>query len=308
MISYTNNGFALSAPTAVALGCFDGVHIGHRAVISETVNIAKQSGIQSAVWCFEAPPKNFFIKNSAPLITTPSEKIALISELGVDVAVCVPFDTDIGSLTPDEFFFEILIKRMHTAHVVCGSNYTFGKNGIGNAEYLSELCQKNGIGFTSIGHICVDGISVSASAIREMVKRGNITDASLLLGRPYSISGTVIDGNHLGRTLGFPTANLALRDGCVVPKNGVYLTKAYIDGVERFGITNVGKHPTVPTENILAETYVFDFDSDIYGKKLRLEFLEFIRNEKTFASLKELSAQVQLDIEKAKKLVEKKYS
>ena len=308
MISYTNNGFALSAPTAVALGCFDGVHIGHRAVISETVNIAKQSGVQSAVWCFEAPPKNFFIKNSAPLITTPSEKIALISELGVDVAVCVPFDTDIGSLTPDEFFFEILIKRMHTVHVVCGSNYTFGKNGIGNAEYLSELCQKNGIGFTSIGHICVDGISVSASAIREMIKRGNITDASLLLGRPYSISGTVIDGKHLGRTLGFPTANLALRDGCVVPKNGVYLTKAYIDGVERFGITNVGKHPTVPTENILAETYVFDFDSDIYGKKLRLEFLEFIRNEKTFASLKELSAQVQLDIEKAKKLVEKKYS
>ena len=307
MFSYNNNDFVLSAPTAVALGCFDGVHIGHRAVIREAVTIATQRGLWSAVWCFEAPPKNFFIKDSAPLITTPSEKISLISELGVDIAVCVPFDTNIGKLSPDEFFCEILLKKIKAVHIVCGSNYTFGKNGVGNADYLAELCKKHGIGFTSLGHICVDGVSVSASAIRDMIKKGDVTGASLLLGRPYSISGTVIDGNHLGRTLGFPTANLALRDGCVVPKNGVYLTKAYIDGVERFGITNVGKHPTVPSENILAETYLFDFNDDIYGKEIKLEFVEFIRKEKTFDSLKSLTLQVESDIEKSKHLVEKKY-
>jgi riboflavin kinase/FMN adenylyltransferase len=308
MFSYNKNDFSLNAPTAVALGCFDGVHIGHRAVISEAVTIAKQRGIQSAVWCFESPPKNYFLKDSAPLITPPDEKISLISDLGVDVVVCVPFDMDIGGLTPEEFFYEILINKMKAAHIVCGSNYTFGKNGSGNAEYLSELCQKNGIGFTSLGHICADGISVSASAIREMIKKGDLSEVELLLGRNYSISGTVINGNHLGRTLGFPTANIEIKRGCVVPKNGVYLTKVYVDGVERFGITNVGRHPTVLAENLLAETFLFDFDSDIYGKELKLEFIEFMRKEKTFDSLDSLTLQVSSDIEKAKLLIEKKYS
>ena len=308
MFSYNKNDFSISTPTAVALGCFDGVHIGHRAVIREAVTIAGQRGIQSAVWCFESPPKNYFVKDSAPLITPPEEKISLISEIGVDVVVCVPFDMDIGGLTPEEFFYGILINKMNAAHIVCGSNYTFGKNGSGNAEYLSELCRKNGVGFTSLGHICADGISVSASAIREMIKKGDLSEVELLLGRKYSISGTVINGNHLGRTLGFPTANIELKRGCVVPKNGVYLTKVYVNGAEHFGITNVGRHPTVLAEALLAETFLFDFNSDIYGKELKLEFIEFMRKEKTFESLDTLTLQVNADIDKAKRLIQKKYS
>ena len=253
-------------------------------------------------------PKNFFINNSAPLITTPEEKIKLISELSVDITVCLPFNTDIGAMSPDEFFEKILLSQMRAAHIVCGSNYTFGKNGAGNTEYLSELCKKNGVGFTAVSHVCADGISVSASAIRELLKKGDVKESALLLGRRYSISGKVIDGRHLGRTLGFPTANIKLKNGAVVPKNGVYLTKTYIGGAEYFGITNVGKHPTVPCDDILAETYIFDFNSDIYGKEIKLEFVEFIRKEKTFDTLMALTDQVNADIKKARLLAEKIYS
>ena len=179
---------------------------------------------------------------------------------------------------------------------------------MGNAEYLAELCKKHGIGFTSLGHICADGISVSASVIREMIQHGDVQSASILLGRYHYISGKVISGNRIGRTLGFPTANIEISQERVVPKNGVYLTKAYTEASEHFGITNVGRHPTVLVDKTLAETFLFNFDHDIYSKKIKLEFLEFIRKEKTFDSLEALTLQVETDIDKVTRLIEKKYS
>ncbi len=308
MISYTNNDFSLSSPTVVALGCFDGVHTGHRAVISQAVELAKRLSLKSAVWCFDAPPKNFFLPNSAPVITAADEKLRLISELGVDVAVCVPFDMSIGSLSPEDFFGEILISKMRAAHVVCGFNYTFGKNGAGSTSLLARLCAERNVGFTALPPVYSDDMPISASAIREAISKGDTEAAARLLGRPFSLSGSVDNGNHLGRTLGFPTANIAIKDGAALPKNGVYLTRATFDGTARYGITNVGRHPTVLVKKPLAETYLFDFDGDLYGKEIRLEFLDFIRPEKKFASLDELKDQVSSDANKAMLIIEKNYS
>ena len=307
MIFHNTHEFKISSPTAVALGCFDGVHLGHKAVISEAIASAKHLSVLSAVWCFEEPPKNFFFPNSARVITTVAQKAELISELGVDVTVCVPFDNAIASLSPEEFFERILVEKMNAAHVVCGANFRFGKNGIGDTKTLSKLCKEHGIGFSVQSHVCADGMPVSSSAIREALMSGDIKTASALLGRPYSISGKVINGNRLGRTLGFPTANIAIEDGGALLKNGVYVTRALVDGEAHYGITNVGKHPTVSPNILLAETNLFDFCDDIYGKDIKIEFLEFIRPEVKFGSLDELSAQVQKDIETAKSFIAKKY-
>lgn len=308
MIYYTNNDFSLDAKTVVALGCFDGVHTGHRAVISKAVEIAKQRSFKSAVWCFDAPPKNFFLPNSAPVITSADEKMRLISELGVDITACVPFDMSIGSLSPENFFCEILINKMRAAHIVCGYNYTFGKNGAGSTSLLSKLCAERNVGFTALTPVYSDDMPISASAIREALAIGDTKTAERLLGRPFSLSGKVDNGNHLGRTLGFPTANIAAKDGAALPKNGVYLTRATFDGTVRYGITNVGRHPTVLVEKPLAETYLFDFDGDLYNKEIRLEFLDFIRPEETFSSLDELKNQVSSDVNKAMQIIEKNYS
>lgn len=308
MISYKTNDFESPAPSVVALGCFDGVHIGHSAVISKAVSIAKERSLMSAVWCFDSPPKNFFDPSSAPVLTTPNEKRKLIEALGVELLVCVPFDLNIGALSPEEFFNEILVKRLHAKHIVCGFNYSFGKNGKGDTKLLAKLCSEIGIDFTALPPILRNGETISSSAIRAMLSIGNTEDAAKLLGRKYSITSKVINGNHLGRTLGFPTANIALNSEELLLKKGVYVVRALCEYGAFFGITNVGTHPTVFPNLLLAETNLFDFSGDLYEKKIKIEFLEFVRPERTFESIDELSAQVSNDIELAKKIIMKKYS
>lgn len=304
---YQTNDFFADSPSVVALGCFDGVHIGHAAVIREAVLGAKLMGVKSAVWCFEEPPRNFFAKNSTPVLTAPDQKRALIESLGVDILVCVRFDTEIGSLSPSDFFEEIIIKRMRAAGVVCGFNYSFGKGGSGNTELLSELCKKNGIGFTCLPPVLLDGTAVSSSAIRTAISDGDMKKATVLLGRHYSITSTVIDGNHIGRKLGFPTANISLDGAALTLKRGVYVTRTSFDGKSYFGITNVGTHPTVSPDDILAETNLFDFSGDLYTKTIKLEFIDFLREERKFPSLDDLSTQVRCDIEKARTFIYENY-
>ncbi len=299
MKKYHSIYYKSSLPCVVALGCFDGVHIGHKALILEAVAQARQKGILAAVWSFSEPPKNYFGGTSS-LLTTETEKGELMRELGVDIFVSVPFEKKIFSLSPEDFFEKILIERMQACHVVCGFNYRFGKEGRGDAACLRKLCEEKGIGISVIPAVSVDGIDASSSTIREALSEGNMAVAGALLGRPYSHIAKIIDGRHLGRTLGFPTVNQAVDAKKAMPKYGVYLCGVFFGGKKRFGIANVGVKPTVDGNEPLCETHIFDFQGDLYGKSVKIEFLEFIRPEKKFASVADLKAQVLADINAAR--------
>lgn len=303
MKTYTTAEYISEHPTACALGCFDGVHIGHIKLIEETLRLAKELSVKSAVWSFDTPPKNYFSPSSVPLITTPAEKQEQMQKLGVDLFVSVPFEKEILSLTAEEFFCDILIKRMKVRHVICGYNYRFGKGGKGDAELLRTLCEEHGIGLSVIPEVMLGGVAVSSSAIRTALLEGRISEATMMLGRPYSLTATVCDGQHLGRQLGFPTINQVFSADKLLPLHGVYLSRSHFDNEVRYGITNVGVRPTVSENMLCAETHIFDFTGDLYGETVTVELIDFIRPEQKFSSIEALSTQVNKDIAKARKII-----
>ena len=294
--------FCAEQPHVVALGCFDGVHKGHTELIRQARRIANASSLPLAVFSFAQPPKSFFSSNPISLLTTLEEKKRIMASLGVDLFVCVPFNEEIASMDAERFFYDILKDKLCASYILCGFNYRFGKKGLGDTELLSELCSDNGVGLSVISPIEIDGSTVSSSAIRRALEEGDVRGAASLLGRPYSIRSEVISGQQLGRRLGFPTVNQIFEAGLITPKNGVYLSRIRVGNTVKKGITNVGVRPTVDGENLCAETNIFDFEGDLYGKKIRVEFLDFIRPETKFSCIEELSAQVHRDIEKAKNM------
>lgn len=290
----------LNAPSVVALGCFDGLHKGHRALISEARRAADALGLRLVVFSFTAPPKSFFSQQRVPLLTTQKEKERLMRLFGVDILVSVDFSADIAALTPEEFFSEILLSRLCAASVFCGFNYRFGNKASGDAELLRELCKKNRIGFSAIPPVLVDGKAVSSSEIRRLLALGKVSDAKNLLGRNYSLCSAVVSGQQLGRTLGFPTVNQLIDANSAPLRRGVYVTRTRVGRTLKRSVTNLGTRPTVDGGTLCAETNLFDFEGDLYGRSIRVEFIEFIRPERKFDSVEELSAQVQKDIETAK--------
>ncbi len=290
------------SPTVVALGCFDGVHLGHGAVLAMAVELADRHGLASAVLSFQEPPKNYFSPGSVSLLTTAEEKAAEIEACGIDLLWHVPFDAKISSVSPEDFFFEILLNCLHARHVVCGFNYTFGACARGNVELLETLCEENGIGLTVLPPVVTGDMEVSSSAIRKTITEGRMEDAAAALGRPYSLRASVIDGQKLARRLGFPTVNQIFPDLLTVPRHGVYVSRIQIVGNDSpcFGISNVGTRPTVKGSLLCAETHLFDFDGDLYGREIRVEFLHFLRDEKKFDSLEALTEQIEKDILQAK--------
>ena len=295
--------FCSDTPSVVALGCFDGVHLGHASVIRSAKETALRMGVPAAVFTFSEPPKNFFFPRSVPLITDPAEKERLIERFGTDLLVSVPFDAAIASMSAEQFLRDILCKRMKAVHIVCGFNYTFGAKGAGNVELLCSFCQENGIGLTVMPSITANGQTVSSSLIRQCIEAGDLPSVHRLLGRNYTLSGKVIDGQKLARRLGFPTFNQEIDSRLAVPRHGVYVTR--IHGVEAspalFGITNVGMRPTVKGTLLCSETHIFDFDGDLYEKDLTVELLSFLRPEIPFPDLDALTSQVQSDILEAKR-------
>ena len=295
--------FRSHRPLAVALGCFDGVHEGHRRLICETNRIAREKSVDSAVFCFSEPPKNYFFPNSTPTLTSFEEKQRLMSALSPDILICVDFCEEIAEMSAERFFEDIVKNKLNATEVVCGFNYRFGKGGAGDADLLAKLCADSGIGLTVIPKISIDGVAVSSSEIRRLLGAGDVSAAAKLLGRHYSINSPVVDGQHLGRTLGFPTINQLFDSGSTPLRHGVYATRAHIGDEVKGAITNVGVRPTVDGHTLCAETNIFDFESDLYGKSVQIEFVEFIRPEQKFDSVDELKIQVLADIEKAKKCI-----
>ena len=293
--------------SAVALGCFDGVHIGHSEIIKNAVKKAHEHSLTSVVWSFEAPPKSFFAKDpdsQNALLTPLSEKRALIKELGADTLISVKFNEKIARLSPREFFTAILIKRLNAKYIFCGFNYRFGHKGGGDIALLRELCEEFGVTLCVADEIKLDGVTVSSSAIRSYLSSGDVEKAQKMLGRPFFLRGKVKDGQHLGRTLGFPTINQDVTENKLSIKNGVYFTKVSLNGKTKYGITNIGMRPTVNGKYPVCETHILDFNENLYGKTVTVEFLKFLRSEKKFNSLEELTEQVHTDINLAKKYIE----
>ncbi len=238
------------------------------------------------------------------MITDVSEKLSIFASLGVDICVCASPTEEIFSMSADDFIHDILIRRMGAVHAVCGFNYTFGKGGVGNTRLLAEIFGEKNVSITDA--YVMNGVTVSSSQIRTAIESGDVVQAQKLLGRHFSITSQVVDGQHLARRLGFPTFNLLPQKGILLPKRGVYLTSTFIEGMgDVYGITNIGVRPTVDTKIECAETHLFDFDGDLYGKTLTVKLLEFIREERLFDDVPQMAQQIRADITTAKSLIKK---
>ncbi len=292
-------------PTATALGNFDGVHLGHRELIRRTVQTARAKTSQgiplrSAVFTFSNHPRNL-IPGSKPVknIIYSSEKAELIESLGVDYLFDIEFDEEIMKMSPEEFVKELLVDRFNAAEIFCGFNYRYGYKAEGNSDLLAESGEKYGFNVSRVEPIMIDGEVVSSTLIRELIKSGDIDECDKFLGRNYEIGGEVVVGNRLGKSLGFPTSNIMIDDDMVTPPNGVYFTYLVYNGVRYPSITNVGVKPTIGDFKKNMETHIFNFDSELYGKYIKVEFLKMKRPEARFASVQELSAQIKKDCEEA---------
>lgn len=279
--------------TAVALGNFDGMHVGHIAVIKKAKSYAEKGFVPVAV-LFDEHSKKAITGKAPPMLMTVAERDAIIKENGLRIEKLI--FGEIQNLSPREFVKKILIDCLNARVVCCGYNYRFGKDALGTAEELKNICEDFGVLCETVGEVEVASCSVSSTEIRGLIKNGELKKANKMLGRPFGFTAKVIDGDKRGRRLGFPTMNQELPNGLVLPRFGVYGSEITIDGRKYKGITNIGKRPTVGTERILSETYIIDFDGDIYGKNAEVRLLNFIRPEKKFNSFEDLAAQIETDI------------
>ena len=300
---YTSALARVNSDSVVALGCFDGVHIGHSQIISSMVSAAREKSLSAVVWSFQSPPKSILLGQMTSTVLTPiAEKKRIMRELGVDAFISAPFNEKISTLTPREFFEDILVRRLRARHIFCGFNYRFGYKGSGDSALLQALCDEHGIALTVVDEIKVDGMTVSSSAIRTYLSEGEPEMAEKMLGRPFAIFGKVVDGQHLGRTFGFPTINQDVPSDKISVKNGVYLTRVRLPHCVKYGVTNIGMRPTVNGAMPVCETHILDFSGNLYGKSISVELVRFLRAERKFDSLDELFAQVRADVEAAREL------
>ena len=225
MKTYSSINHISDDPCVLALGCFDGVHLGHAAVIKEAHKCADKLNCDCTVWSFAEPPKNFFLPAPVPLITTEQEKRERIAELGADTYISVKFTKETADIPAEDFFIDILKNNLKAIHIVCGFDYSFGKHGKGNIALLSELCKKHNIELSIVDPITYNGNEISSTTIRQALQNGDIDSANAMLGRPYSLCAEVIHGQGLARHLGFPTINQEFDVRFVVPKYGVYVTR-----------------------------------------------------------------------------------
>lgn len=288
-------------PTVIALGNFDGVHLGHQALIKKAVEISKEKHLKVGVFSFSNHPKNLTSDKEVKNIAYQDEKANLMESLGVDYLFNIEFTPEIMRTLPVDFINGILIEKFNMKHAVCGFNYHFGFKGEGDTNLLIEIGSHKGYEVSCMEPVTVDGDVVSSTLIRGLIKAGEMEDVKKFLGRNYDIEGEVVVGNRLGRTLGFPTSNITVDEKMVTPPNGVYITYCIYNGVKYPSITNVGVKPTIGNYKKNMETHIFNFDKELYGKVIRVEFVKMTREEVKFSSVDELSRQIAKDCLDAKK-------
>ena len=287
-------------PCALALGNFDGVHLGHQELISLAVNTAKERGLKSGVLTFANHPKNLMPGRNVRNILYKNEKEEIIASLGVDYLFNIPFTRDIMTMEPIKFVEELLVGKCNIKAAFCGFNYKFGFKASGNPDILRDCGKEKGFTVTEMEPYMIDGQVVSSTLLRELISKGQVEKCAKFMGRNYEIGGEVVVGNRLGRKLGFPTSNLMIDEDMVTPPNGVYVTYCTYNGVKYPSVTNVGKKPTIGEYKKNVETHIFNFDKELYGKNIIVEFLKKTRDEKKFDSVEELSAQIVKDCLNAK--------
>lgn len=290
-------------PTVIALGFFDGVHMGHGALLRRTVERAKELNAAPAVFTFDRPPKEVVTGKKIFLINSPEDRQGLIHRLyGIDQVILAPFDEAMMTLPWDRFITELLVEKYGAVHLIAGHDYHFGYKNAGTPELLQEKCRQLGLGCDIIPKVEYDGITVSSTHIRQLVEEGNLEKASEFLGHRHCLTQTVSHGFRIGRTIGIPTINLSVPIHVSVPGKGVYVTQVYLpDGHDYPGVTNVGSRPTVSDSGIISvETFLLDYEGDLYEKDVRIEFCTRLRDERKFEDLQSLKTQIEKDIAAAK--------
>ena len=279
--------------TVLALGFFDGVHLGHGALLRRTAELAGQLGMTPAALTLDRHPSALFSAAPTKLLTTPDERSDLMRALyGIAAVFVLPFDAHTGATPWEDFVEQTLVAQFHAGCLVCGQDYRFGAGGMGTPELLKEKCASLGIGCACVPDVCLEGQKVSSTVIRSLLAQGEMAKAVRFLGHPHLLRGTVVSGRHLGRTLGIPTANLHPSPELLLPRFGVYAAKAYFDGEERMAVVNIGRRPTVHGETVTVEPWILDFDGDLYGHTLTLALYDFLRPEQKFPSLEALTAAI----------------
>jgi len=294
----------LRGPLFLAIGVFDGVHRGHQAVISTSADHAAASNGTPVVVTFDPHPEKVLRPQAAPhLLSATEHKIALIRALGVEHLLVITFDKQFAATEPEDFVQKLVIHSKPLQEICVGHEWSFGKNRRGNLDLLKKLGAKFNFDVVGIPPVKINGAVVSSTAIREAIEKGDLAKAAEMLGREYTILGTVTRGDNLGKKIGFPTANLSAHSE-QFPPNGVYVAEARIDGELYRGVINLGIRPTVSigkSERVL-EIHLFDFNRDIYGHDVEVRFLKFLRSEKKFQDLDTLVQQIRQDVEQARQL------
>ena len=273
-----------------ALGFFDGVHLGHQALLTQCCRLARERNMQTSAITFQQHPLSAFTDDPPPLINTTADREVLLRQYGIANIDSLPVTKDVMSTSWQDFLLQLMEKG--AAGFVCGNDFRFGKDGEGDARKLRTFCQEQNLPWVIVPEQTLDGIRISSSHIRSLLENGDAETANRFLGHPHILSGTVVPGKQLGRTIGIPTANLLLPKELLIPKFGVYATLVCIDGEKHPAVTNIGTRPTVEGQGITVEPWILDFDGDLYGKKITLEFHQFLRPEKKFATLADLQEEI----------------
>ncbi|MBH1942300.1 bifunctional riboflavin kinase/FAD synthetase [Mobilitalea sibirica] len=290
-----NTNFKLKN-SAVTLGKFDGLHLGHQLLLEQVISLKKQ-GYTAVMFSFSYHPGNLFSKKEFELIYTEEEKLAKLRNTKMDVLVSYPFTKETSNMEPEDFIKDVLIGKLDAKIIVVGQDFRFGHKRRGDVKLLQSLAETYGYRVIACEKRKYKDSIISSSEIRKELKEGNMETVNEMLGQPYSILGEVRHGRKLGRTLGLPTTNIIPVSGKLLPPCGVYASKTIVDGISYPGVTNIGFKPTVGAEKVKGvETYIFDFNQDLYGKFIEVELYTYERPELKFNSIEELKQKMQEDI------------
>ena len=291
----TDTQFHMEEASCVAIGKFDGIHVGHRKLL-EQVRSAKEDGLAAVVFTFYPSPGALFTGERQEELTTPAEKRALFAQMGIDVLWEFPMNRQTAATPPEAFIEQVLVNQLHARVVAAGADVSFGHKGAGDMELLKRYARIHGFEVAQIEKVCIGGVPVSSTQVRNEVRAGHMEQVEKLLGRPYTFRGTVCHGRSLGKTLDMPTVNLIPEEGKLFPPFGVYFSRVRIGGSLYRGITNIGRKPTVgEKEAVGVETYIYDFSEEIYGSVIEVQLLAYKRPEQRFESVEALKEQLAKD-------------
>ena len=289
-----------------ALGFFDGVHLGHQELLRQCCRLAEQCGCSTAAITFDRHPKSLFTQTPTVLISSVPDRKLLLSRYGIDSVRVLPVISEIMNL-PWQEFLQILLDDS-AAGFVCGDDFRFGRKGEGNAEKLTQFCREHDLPCAVVPEQTVDTIRISSTYIRRQIETGDMATAVKFMGHPYTLTGTVVHGQKLGRTLGIPTANLHLPAGLAIPRFGVYACCVLIDGEKFPAVTNIGTRPTVEGQGITVEPWILDYSGNLYGREITIEFYKFLRPEQKFPSLEALQAEIHRNAEETRTLIQREFT